>query len=301
MKKIFWKIITILFWVFVAGTLVWKGITFIDEDFFEDLFRSKEDTHYTYRPYIGPVWNNDSIDIYYSDNMYRIDHVGECVLDSVEDIRIDFEDDGMSPIWYRLDSLRGYISPTTGQVIIPAQYDKAWFFREGKAAVVKEGRLVFINEQGDVILDDGWEDSGWVDHVFRNNRCVVCKDDKLGLIDGDGHYIVYPHYIDIVTKETGYFTMNDNFFVSRYDWDGHLVQSMCFYSIEPALDKDGYPLDCFTYHTSPHHVGLMDAYGNIVCPPCYRRICGISNHLFLGYRDDDAYDHMQFGELISVY
>ncbi|MCQ2347791.1 MAG: WG repeat-containing protein [Paludibacteraceae bacterium] len=303
MKNIFWKIVTILFWIFVTATLVWKVITFFDEDFFTDICNNHdESTDYSWVEYRA-VWHNDSISVYHSKDghyYYVLDDFGFCVLDSIDEIQPDFKATGSSPIWFRKGNLRGYISSSTGHAIIPAQYDKAWFFREGKAAVLKEQQLMFINEQGEVILDDDWEDAGWVDFVFKNNHCVVCKNDKLGLIDGDGNYIVQPECIDIITRDNGYYIMKENFEVSRYDWDGHLEQSMCFYSIEPIEDENGYTMSCFAYRTEPNHVGLMDADGNILCPPCYRRIQGVTDRLYLGYRDDYDYDRMQLGELIQA-
>lgn len=301
MKKIFWKIITILFWIFIVGSLLWKGITFFDRDFFEDLFSNNESEYCSKKVDNGAVWWNDSITVYVSNQrVYVTNHNSVCVTDSIDEIRIDFDNINTSRIWFRKGDLRGYISATTGKIDIPAQYDKAWMFREGKAAVLKDGEIFFINEQGEVILSDNWEDAGWVDFIFRNNHCVICKNDKLGLIDGDGNYIVEPKYIDIITREKGYYTMTEDFIVSRYNWNGDLEQAMCYYSIETIEDENGYTLSCLAYHTDPNHVGLMDANGNILCPPYYRRIRGITDRLYLGYRDDYDYDQLQLGELISA-
>ena len=47
---------------------------------------------------------------------------------------------------------RGYLILVDGEIAIPAQYQAAWKFSEGLAAVVKDNKLGFINTSGEVVI-----------------------------------------------------------------------------------------------------------------------------------------------------
>ena len=80
------------------------------------------------------------------------------------------------------NGLRGYINVNTGEIVIPAQYSKAWQFSEGLGAVLGEGdRIGFINKENKLVI--GYEipfDKGF-DYIFKDGYCVVKFWE-------DGHY-----------------------------------------------------------------------------------------------------------------
>ncbi|MGV8136017.1 MAG: WG repeat-containing protein [Mangrovibacterium sp.] len=104
---------------------------------------------------------------------------------------------------------RGYLSATTGEITIPAQYGHAWKFSEGLGAVVKEQKIGFINTKGELIIpyqyryfpDKNWE----VDFQFRDGFCTVVDSlGKRGLINRKGEWVLSPEYDRILNPEYGY-------------------------------------------------------------------------------------------------
>ena len=102
---------------------------------------------------------------------------------------------------------RGYFNCCSGKVIVPVQYDRAWIFSEGVAAVVKNGKIGFIDQTGTQILPFNWKDVFCQDraYLFKDGQCVVFDDqEKCGIIDHKGKWIVKPEYSNIGNMENGY-------------------------------------------------------------------------------------------------
>ena len=107
---------------------------------------------------------------------------------------------------YALHGKRGYISVNTGEIVIDAEsnnYRKAWFFSEGLAAVMKEGKIGFINNRNEVVIPFQYyycnkEREYGFGYRFHNGYCVMTdKEGKLGLIDTTGKWIVNAVYDNI--------------------------------------------------------------------------------------------------------
>ena len=86
------------------------------------------------------------------------------------------------------DHLRGYLNINTGQIVIPAQYDRAWNYSEGLAAVIVNGELSFLNAQGELAFpttfpfhfDDSHANYSF---MYHDGLCsMVTWDHKWGLI-----------------------------------------------------------------------------------------------------------------------
>ena len=89
---------------------------------------------------------------------------------------------------------------TKGEVVIPAQYQDAWWFSEGKAAVTQSGNgYYFIDKEGkiavktDRILEYNNSCSGILLH-FMNDMCLVF--DKSGFTFMDTKGKVLPYYYE---------------------------------------------------------------------------------------------------------
>lgn len=97
------------------------------------------------------------------------------------------------------DGYRGFINRFTGEVVVsPTLYTHAWIFSEGLAAVVKEGRLLFIDHQGHIVIDNGMMADPWKEsYLFRHGYCIV-EDSQYagycGLMDKEGKWAVKPVY-----------------------------------------------------------------------------------------------------------
>ena len=115
---------------------------------------------------------------------------------------------------YAIPEKRGYINTKNGEIVIDAElndYRKAWVFSEGLAAVMKDGKIGFINDQNDVVIPFQFDytdkcrmcDFGY---VFHNGYCAMTDaDGNLGLIDKNGNWVVGPEYDEIwAPHKSGY-------------------------------------------------------------------------------------------------
>ena len=68
------------------------------------------------------------------------------------------------------DDKRGYLNVNTGEMVIAPEYDHAWVFSEGLAAVVKDNKVGFINKDNELVIpykfDYGYREFT-VDFVFE--------------------------------------------------------------------------------------------------------------------------------------
>lgn len=115
---------------------------------------------------------------------------------------------------YALPNKRGYVNAKNGEIIIDAMlnnYSKAWVFSEGVAAVMKNGRIGFINAKNEVMIPFHFHYSDkckmWdFGYLFHNGYCIMTdKEGQLGLIDSTGKWVVEPAYDEIWTpNQNGY-------------------------------------------------------------------------------------------------
>lgn len=97
--------------------------------------------------------------------------------------------------------------------IIPGEFDHAWRFSEGLAAVSNNGKLGFIDKFGDYVIDTTFvyrnnpqyyvdhynrQQSHFVDFTFHSDLCpMVDNNGKYGLISKTGDWILEAKYDDI--------------------------------------------------------------------------------------------------------
>lgn len=115
---------------------------------------------------------------------------------------------------YALPDKRGYINVNNGKIVIDAEdndYTKAWVFSEGVAAVLKEGKIGFINANNEVVIPFQFDYSDKCrmydfGYVFHNGNCVMSNiDGDFGLIDHNGNWVVEPEYDEIwAPHKSGY-------------------------------------------------------------------------------------------------
>lgn len=112
------------------------------------------------------------------------------------------------------DHKRKYIDRTSGTpMMIAGEYDHAWRFSEGKAAVCVNGKLGFIDKHGKYIIEPLFAYSSnprygldqynrqlehFVDFTFNEGLCpMVGSNNKYGLIDKSGIWRLEPKYESI--------------------------------------------------------------------------------------------------------
>lgn len=118
-------------------------------------------------------------------------------------------------VFRTFDRLRGYVNINTGKIIIPAQYQRAWNFSEGIAAVYKDGTVSFINASGEPAIpvtfpihyNLNFDDIAF---QFHHGLCVMrTMESKWGLINTRGEWVVEPVYTTVSAPRGGYRIVSD--------------------------------------------------------------------------------------------
>lgn len=102
------------------------------------------------------------------------------------------------------NDMRGYINRFTGELVIPEIYTRAWVFSEGLAAVEKDGRLIFIDHEGKVVIDKGFQVyCNNPRYAFKNGYCMIQSSEtgRMGLIDKSGNWALNPEYDNLFNNE----------------------------------------------------------------------------------------------------
>ena len=128
---------------------------------------------------------------------------------------------------------RGFVNINTGKILRKGQYSHAWVFSEGLAAVVEpNGKLGFINPEGEYMIPPEYEYDADYDYVFHHGFCwlydldgsyrvidkvggevlsgefsyvddtregvtIVGRDGLYGLLDSEMNWLLEPVYDDI--------------------------------------------------------------------------------------------------------
>lgn len=113
--------------------------------------------------------------------------------------------DGDSLAVYCDGQKRGYLNRYTGEVAIPAEYERAWVFSCDLACVQKDGSVFFIDHSGTRVGSMTFKvpadrDAGY---VFKEDYCAVeTEEDGWGMINKRGEWEKEPGYTDIKWKES---------------------------------------------------------------------------------------------------
>ncbi len=140
---------------------------------------------------------------YFRDGKYRVYNrcTGEYTTPKLNWISDAPKNDSLAV--YALPNKRGYINVNTGHIVIDAEaneYRKAWVFSEGLAAVMKDGKIGFINANNEVVIPFQFDyskkiESTGLGYVFHEGYCVMTNaEGKMGVIGLGGHWIVPPIY-----------------------------------------------------------------------------------------------------------
>lgn len=107
------------------------------------------------------------------------------------EIAYDFKD-GLAAV--KKNGLFGYIDKT-GQMVIQPQFNEAGNFSEGLAAVAKDGYWHYIDKTGKKVITSVVPfDYGYSVADFKQGMAVVRKDGKYGYIDTTGRTVLEPVY-----------------------------------------------------------------------------------------------------------
>lgn len=151
---------------------------------------------------------------YFRDGKYRVYNrcTGEYTTPKLNWVSDAPENDSLAV--YALPNKRGYINVNTGRVVIDAKandYRKAWVFSEGLAAVMKDGKIGFINDKNEVVIPFQFDYTDkcrmWdFGYLFHGGYCIMTNTNgDLGLIDKSGNWVVEASYDEIwAPHKSGY-------------------------------------------------------------------------------------------------
>lgn len=151
---------------------------------------------------------------YYRNDKYRVYNLKtkEYTTPKIDWVSSVPENDSLTV--YAIENKRGFLNVKNGEIIINADsnnYSNAWVFSEGLAAVVRNGKIGFINAKNEIVIPfkycyfDKYNayDFGY---LFHNDCCVITNEKgKFGLINKKGEWILNPIYDKILPlHENGY-------------------------------------------------------------------------------------------------
>lgn len=151
---------------------------------------------------------------YYRNDKYRVYNLKtkEYTTPKIDWVSSVPENDSLTV--YAIENKRGFLNVKNGEIIINADsnnYSNAWVFSEGLAAVVRDGKIGFINAKNEIVIPfqycyfDKYNayDFGY---LFHNDCCVITNEKgKFGLINKKGEWILNPIYDKILPlQKNGY-------------------------------------------------------------------------------------------------
>ena len=214
---------------------------------------------------------------------------GEKIQDGIEWIHSSSD-----TLWvFSAHGQRGFYNHITGDIVIPAQYGKAWMFSENLAAVEKNGYIGFINHQGTIVIDYSYPYYGnpLTEFVFKNGICVVANRQGLcGVIDKTGNWVLNPEY-DYVSAFKEYAIVTTGGIKKQVTYDGTVLNSLVLDDIEElSYYKEEYYTDyderTVKYYTGLYAYkvgdqwGIMDSKCNRLTEPVYAEIEALDDNVF---------------------
>ncbi len=132
---------------------------------------------------------------------------GEVITKGIDWISISADEDSL--MVFSQDGKRGYINRFSGEISIPAQYEKAWVFAEGVAAVAVNDSVYFIDHSGNPINGKKFHyNAKNRGYVYHGGHCAITVDGgMMGLIDFDGNWAVKPEYDWIISECKNFWKM----------------------------------------------------------------------------------------------
>lgn len=178
--------------------------------------------------------------------VFFMDEDGRRITDVFEDVIIsnmEWDYDGGSimcdPIFiYVLDGKRGYYDLEARSRMTGPEFDHAWFYSDGLAGVVKDGKVGFMDASGNLVISYQYDYIPGYDYMFKDGLARIYSDyDKVGLIDKTGKIIVPIEYDNISDPHDGLVVVRDGDRQGVLDMSGNLISPM--YASDVIVD-DGH-------------------------------------------------------------
>lgn len=221
----------------------------------------------------------------------------------IKDIEVEWIATGNDSLAvFSQDDKRGYFNINTGTIVIPPTYRRAWLFSDGLAGVEQDGKIGFINPQGEVVIDFRFPYKGHClsKFLFRNGHCAVADEQcKIGVIDTTGNWVIQPQYDDIEVFPDFAIASNKTGFKQQLDFEGHIllncmidnvyrIQYTTHYTDKEtgAVERIELTSDEYFKYEVGDWYGLMNAQGEFITAPVYKDILGLTATVFRAVVDD---------------
>lgn len=197
----------------------------------------------------------------------------------------------------------GFININTGKIVIEPQYDHAWAFSEGLAAVMNDNQVGFVRPNGTMALPMQYrfELERELKCNFRHGFCYLADSTfQYGIIDTLGNWFIDPLYDRITFGDDYFVAFKKGNFSKQIAFDGHIINEYVTdgiydlsYTIQIYDEDAGYEVnhrvtnpDFFTYAAYDRY-GLMDKNGKFLTLPIYTGISGLGPNLFRATLQDN--------------
>ncbi|MCR5277517.1 MAG: WG repeat-containing protein [Bacteroidales bacterium] len=248
--------------------------------------------------YDGLLLNDDLIALRSSNGKVSIKNSATGVV-TIKDISLDWtqRSGNDSLAVFCSEGKRGFYNLYSGEIAVPAQYRRAWVFREGLAAVQKNGNIGFINSKGETVIDFKYPYHGNPLSVFtfEDGHCVVADTTgKCGVIDRSGSWLIEPEY-DYVSAYKEYAIVTKAGVTMQMGYDGTIINAfvldnlkeLTFEEQERYLNGNGeiryaeraVKTGLYAYCVGGRY-GLMDANCHRLTEPLYKNIRAVDKNIF---------------------
>lgn len=240
---------------------------------------------------------------FYSDNCRLYDELNEKYITPkykwISPILEDEDYDDTLTVFCDKNNKRGYLNAYTGEVVIEPQYDAAWVFSDGLAAVKKDGMIGFINKEGELVIPFKFKhnkreyDYDYIDYAFHDGYCYMIGDSGYqGIINKSGEWCIEPNYYHISNdwRYNGFITYSEVELQGYIDKDMNVVFPDEYYNID--ITSDGYIL------TKDNRMWKEDFDGNVTIPFMFGYMSKMS--YVVGY-DNDGDEIYKLSDTYSYY
>ena len=222
---------------------------------------------------------------------------------------LDNEDyDDTLTVFCDKNNKRGYLNAYTGEVVIEPQYDAAWVFSDGLAAVKKDNMIGFINKDGELVIPFKFKhnkreyDYDYIDYVFHNGYCyMIGNNGYQGVINKSGEWCIEPNYYHISRdwRYNGFRTYSEEALQGYINKDLDVIFPDEYYNID--ITSDGYIL------TKDNRMWKEDFDGNVTIPFMFEfmnnmdYVVGYDNDGNEIYKLSDTYKYYYVADLCGIY
>ena len=113
---------------------------------------------------------------------------------------------------YKYNNKYGIVDKT-GNVVVSFSYDYAFNFNEGLAAVIKDGKLGFVDNNNNIVIPCMYDNEGYdfeYSYKFSDGLAAVKKEGKWGYIDKSNNVIIPFIYSEVEDFHNGLALVTDN-------------------------------------------------------------------------------------------